>query len=130
MNDLKTHFSRFKEQYEVVLFGSQASKTASNYSDYDIAIITRNLDEDFNIGVQLEGLKLYRRNLDIHIFELFPITIQISIIRNYQVIWGDPVEISAYFYSYRKKWVDCRHRILSNQFTHYSERLKKFNHLH
>ena len=36
---------------------------------------------------------------------------------------GDPLEIAEYFYGYRKKWKDCEYRILSNQFSHYTERM-------
>jgi hypothetical protein len=60
---------------------------------------------------------------DVRVFELFPIDIKISIIQNYEVIFGDPLEISEYFYHVRKKWDDCKHRILSNQFSSYRERL-------
>jgi len=60
---------------------------------------------------------------DVRVFELFPIDIQISIIQNYEVLFGDPLEISEYFYEFRKKWDDCKHRILSNQFSSYHERL-------
>ncbi len=42
---------------------------------------------------------------------------------NYQVVFRDPLEISEYFYSFRKKWDDCKYRIFSNQFSSYSERL-------
>ena len=60
---------------------------------------------------------------DVRVFELFPIDIQISIVQNYEVLFGDPLEISEYFYSFRKKWDDCKYRILSNQFSSYNERL-------
>ena len=60
---------------------------------------------------------------DIRVFELFPIYIQASITNNYLVLFGDPLQISEYLYCYRKKWDDCKHRILSNQFVNYRERL-------
>ena len=60
---------------------------------------------------------------DIRIFELFPIDIKISIVQNYEVLFGDPLEISEYFYEFRKKWDDCKHRILTNQFSSYREKL-------
>ncbi len=125
---LKEHFSNLKGQFEIVLFGSQASETASLRSDYDIAIITRSNNRKYNLQKQWDVLKFSQSILDIRIFELFSITIKISIIRNYKVIWGDPLEISEYFYSFRKIWKDCRHRILSNQLMHYSERLKYIQH--
>ena len=60
---------------------------------------------------------------EIRIFELLPIHIQISIIENFKVIFGDLLEISEYFYQFRKKWDDCKDKILSNQFVSYKERV-------
>ncbi len=128
LTSLKEHFSEIQNQFEGVLFGSQASETASLRSDYDIAIITRSDNHQYNLQKQWDVLKYSQSNLDIRIFELLPLTVQISIIQNYKVIWGDPLEISEYFYSFRKIWKDCRHRILSNQLMHYSERLKYIQH--
>ncbi len=51
------------------------------------------------------------------------VNLVVSIIDNYKVVFGDILEISEYFYSVRKKWDDCKHRILSNQFSSYRERL-------
>ena len=124
---LKDHFDLLKDQFEIVLFGSRATDNYALNSDYDIAIITRLTDKPNNLQHQWDVLKFSQRNLDIRIFELFPLTIQISIIKNYKVILGDPLEISEYFYYFRKKWNDCKQRILSNQYSHYKERLKFIN---
>ena len=91
--------------------------------DIDIAVISRNKNKKENIELQKMILGKYPRQFDIRIFELLPIYIQISIIENYKVIFGDPLEISEYFYYFRKKWDDCKYRILSNQFSSYHERL-------
>ncbi len=92
-------------------------------SDIDIAVLSRIQDKAKNIQLQRELLGQFPLRLDVRIFELFPIDIQISIIQNYIVIFGDPLEISEYFYEFRKKWDDCKYRILSNQFSNYRERL-------
>jgi hypothetical protein len=42
----------------------------------------------------------------------------------YTVVFGDPLEISEYFYYYRKLWKDVEKRYLENQFTSYKEILQ------
>lgn len=83
--------------------------------------LEKNLEK--NIELQERLLGKFPLTFDIRVFELFPIYIQISIIDNYKVVFGDILEISEYFYSIRKKWDDCKHRILSNQFSSHRERL-------
>jgi len=60
---------------------------------------------------------------DIKIFELLPLFIQIEVIENYQVLFGDKLDISEYFYHYRKIWEDMANRIESNRFTSVSEKM-------
>ena len=55
---------------------------------------------------------------------LFPIHVKYSVIQNHIVILGDPLEISEYFYIFRKKWNDAKFRILSNQYTSHEEHLE------
>jgi hypothetical protein len=112
-----------KDKYEIVIYGSQVEGGIRPDSDIDIAVITRESKIENNIEIQKELLGMYPLNFDVRVFELFPIYIQISIIENYKVLFGDILEISEYFYSFRKKWDDCKHRILSNQFSSYRERL-------
>ena len=123
INEICKIIAPLKEKYEVILFGSTVEGGIRPESDIDIAIITRNKNEKQNIELQKSLLGEFPLKFDIRVFELFPIDIQISIIRNYKVIYGDPLEISEYFYYFRKKWDDCKYRILSNQFTSYHERL-------
>ncbi|MHA1272192.1 MAG: nucleotidyltransferase domain-containing protein [Promethearchaeota archaeon] len=118
-----------KGKYEVVLFGSQIEGSARPNSDIDIAVISRSQDSKVNLNLQNNLLGQFPIKYDIRVFELFPIDIQISIINNYIVIFGDPLEISEYFYIFRKKWDDCKYRILTNQFSSYKERLKIINSL-
>ncbi len=123
IEEMKEILEPLKEKYEIILFGSVVEGGMRPESDIDIAIITRNKNEKQNIELQKSLLGKFPLKFDIRVFELFPIDIQISIIRNYKVIFGDPLEISEYFYYFRKKWDDCKYRILSNQFTSYHERL-------
>ena len=108
---------------ETVLFGSIIEGGIRPNSDIDIAVLSRKKDKTANIQLQRELLGQFPLKFDVRVFELFPIYIQISIIHNYEVLFGDPLEISEYFYEIRKKWDDCKHRILSNQFSSYHERL-------
>jgi len=120
---IRRELSSLKGKYEVILFGSMVEGGMRPTSDIDIAVLSRIQDKAKNIQLQRELLGQFPLRLDVRIFELFPIDIQISIIQNYIVIFGDPLEISEYFYEFRKKWDDCKYRILSNQFSNYRERL-------
>jgi hypothetical protein len=51
---------------------------------------------------------------DVRIFELLPINVEMSIVQSYQVLFGNKLEISEYFYPVRKRWDDYRHRFLEN----------------
>ena len=123
IEEMKEILDPLKENHEVILFGSAVEGGMRPESDVDIAAISRNKNKNQNIELQKSLLGKFPLKFDVRIFELYPIDIQISIINNYKVIFGDPLEISEYFYYFRKKWDDCKHRILSNQFTSYHERL-------
>ncbi|HDH44732.1 MAG TPA: nucleotidyltransferase domain-containing protein, partial [Thermococcus sp.] len=49
--------------------------------------------------------------------------IKIEIIRDYKVICGDELEISEYFYHFRKLWKDMEKRIKENQFSGVKEKV-------
>ena len=123
IDEMKEILALLKEKYEVILFGSAVEGGMRPESDIDIAVITRNKSKNYNIELQKSLLGKFPLKFDVRIFELYPIDIQISIIKNYKVICGNLLEISEYFYYFRKKWDDCKYRILSNQFKSYHERL-------
>ena len=62
------------------------------------------------------------------IFELLPLYIKIDLIQKYVVIFGNPYEISEYFYQYRKLWKDMVPRIKANQFQNVQEKLSLIEH--
>ena len=113
---IKQDLKKLGDQYEIVMFGSHISGGARPNSDIDIAIITRVQDKQKNINIWKDILAYNVKPYDIKIFELLPLRIKISIIQNYVVLFGDALEISEYFYKYRKLWDDCKHRIFANQF--------------
>ena len=112
LSDLKSDFEFIRDEIEgVLLFGSAAKGKLTTRSDIDIALVrpsTRRVL--FSVFERVGG------KYDIKIFEDLPLHIKMDIINNHQVIIGDEVELSYYFYRYRKEWQDMEHRVLSNQF--------------
>lgn len=113
-----------KEKCDVVIFGSFVNGEMRPKSDIDIAVITHLKDKEINIKIQKNLFGKAPLKFEIRVFELLPIYIQFSIIENYSVVYGDLLEISEYFYQFRKKWDDCKNRILTNQFKNISEKLQ------
>ena len=120
---IKEKLNFLKENYDVVVFGSFVNDEMRPDSDIDIAVISYQTDKEFNIKLWKNLLGKAPLKFELRIFELLPIYIQISIIEKYRVVFGDVLEISEYFYQYRKKWDDCKYRILFNQFISYKERV-------
>lgn len=118
---IKQKFEDLGKIYEIIVLGSYVQDCMKPTSDIDIAIITRSKSKEFNEKVRRDLFVYSQPQFDVRVFELFSIQIQASIIDNYIVLFGDLPEISDYFYQYRKKWDDCKHRILSNQISSYKE---------
>ena len=123
IEELRENLRVLKEKYDVILYGSHVGGGTRPNSDIDIAVISNEKNVEKNMELQEKLLGKFPLTFDVRVFELFPIYIQIYIIDNYKVVFGDILEISEYFYSIRKKWDDCKHRILSNQFSSHRERL-------
>ncbi|WP_297497210.1 hypothetical protein [Thermococcus sp.] len=60
---------------------------------------------------------------DMKVFEELPLYIQIEVIRSHRVIYGDELELSEYFYRFRKLWKDMEHRVNKNQFRSVREKV-------
>lgn len=119
-NDLKT-----LEKYQTVIFGSFLTKYfIPHRSDIDIAIITLNFEKEKNISLLKELAGEFSEKYDIKIFELLPLYLKIEIINNYRVLFGDPLDISEYFYHFRTLWRDMARRIKENQFKNITEKLE------
>ena len=101
----------FLEDYEVVIFGSYANKTANKRSDIDIAVITRMNDRARCIEIWKDLLGRSPSIYDIRIFELLPLQIKNSVIENCRVVFGDKLDISEYFYNFRKRSRSAREKI-------------------
>lgn len=122
IQDIKNDLSVLNN-YEVVLFGSYASGEADIRSDIDIAIITRENDRKKAMELWTKLLGKAPDNYDLKIFELLPLHIKASLFQNYKVIFGNRVDISEYFYYFRKLWNDMKYRFKDNQFKNIKEKL-------
>ncbi len=117
--DLKRDFEMFKEDaLGILLFGSSARMEDVERSDIDICIV-----RPVNDGLLTEMNQMLGGKYDIKVFENLPLYIQIEIIRDHKIIHGDEVELSAYFYRFRRLWADMVPRVEYNQFDSVGERM-------
>ncbi len=124
IEEIKNDLS-FCQKYWTVIYGSYITEHfISNRSDIDIAVITQKKDKETNLEIWNSLLGKAPPTYDIRIFELFPLYIQIEIINAHQVLFGDPLEISEYFYQYRKIWKDMELRVRESQFESIDEKIQ------
>lgn len=97
-------------RFEAVIYGSYVTGEYREGSDIDIAIITRAKEREKNFEIQKELWKA-KPIYDVRVFELLPLKVKASVMENYIVLFGDELEISEYFYHWRKMWEDVKHRI-------------------
>jgi len=108
----------------VVVYGSWVRGEATPRSDVDVAVVTRTEDVDANLRVMRSLLGKTPPGYDVRIFETLPLHIKAEVFSNYAVVYGDPLEISEYFYYYRRLWKDVEKRYRENQFSSYKEILQ------
>ena len=109
------------DAYWCVMYGSATTEKATSRSDIDVAVITQKYERSRNITILQSIIYLNQEPYDIKVFELLPLYIQIQIVHNYVVIFGDSLEVSEYFYFRRKIWKDMEKRYLDNQFSSIAE---------
>lgn len=107
--------------YEVVIFGSYVEGGFHPGSDVDVAVVTRDSRRTHNKSLYARLLGKVPPLYDLKIFELLPLVLKMAVITHHEVLFGNRVELSEYFYRYRKRWADCRHRVMDNQFTNFHE---------
>ncbi len=123
-DEVKNYLS-FCNKYWTVLYGSFLNEDfIPGRSDIDVAIISQSEKEQSNFDLMQNILKYNSPPYDIKIFELLPLYLKIEIVDNYEVVFGDPLEISEYFYKYRKIWKDMETRIKENQFNGIKEKIR------
>lgn len=112
LSEIKKDFEYIKDEVEgVLLFGSAAKGELSKRSDIDIALVRPR-----NKRVLLRVFERVGGKYDAKIFDDLPLYIKMDIIKNHIIIFGDEVELSYYFYRFRRDWKDMEYRIKSNQF--------------
>lgn len=112
------------KNFSVVIYGSYASGNFTSRSDIDVAIVTMKSNPSENKKIWQGVLGKVPYTFDLKVFELLPLEIKASIIQNSIVVFGNPLEISEYFYHFRKLWEDLKPRFTANQFTSLQEKLK------
>ncbi|ATZ60811.2 MAG: nucleotidyltransferase domain-containing protein [Methanosarcinales archaeon Met12] len=119
--DIKRDFEFINDSVKgVLLFGSCAKDERSKSSDIDVCLVS---PEDKSVL-----LKVFERlggKYDIKIFEDLPLTVKMSIINKHQTVFGDEIELSHYFYRFRKEWADAEPRIRRNTFSSAREMIRQ-----
>ncbi len=123
LNQIRKELQVLQER-DVVLYGSHIRGEARPNSDIDIAIVSRSPNKEQNFALQKSLIGIVAPIYDLKVFELLPLKVQKSIADEFSPVFGDPLDLSEYFYSYRKRWADCRYRIFDNSFSSYEEQLK------
>ncbi|MGQ4892634.1 MAG: nucleotidyltransferase domain-containing protein [Candidatus Njordarchaeia archaeon] len=123
LDEIRKELSPLRK-YWVVLYGSCVYGESTPRSDIDVAIITRIKSIRENLEIFKDVLGSVKPCYDVRIFELLPLNIKISVIEKYVVVFGDPLEISEYFYTYRKIWKDAKRRYMLNKFKSFKEKLE------
>ena len=112
VTELRKEFEFIRDEVEgVLLFGSAAKGELSKRSDIDIALVGPE-----NKSVLIRVFERVGGKYDVKNFDDLPLYIKMDIIKNHQIIFGDEVELSYYFYKFRREWKDMEYRIKSNQF--------------
>lgn len=118
IEEFKKDFKEFENLCEgILLFGSYAKKEPHIRSDIDICLIKPSKE------LLITLYKRFNGKYDIKIFEQLPLYIKMDIIKHHITIYGDELELSEYFYFYRKLWKDMQPRIQQNQFKNLEERM-------
>ncbi|WP_297464379.1 nucleotidyltransferase domain-containing protein [Thermococcus sp.] len=119
IEQLRRDFRPFKDDcMGILLYGSYAKGEATKRSDVDICLVKPKPGTYERVLEKLGG------KYDVKVFEELPLYIQIDVIRNHRVIYGDELELSEYFYRFRKLWKDMEPRIKENRFKSVSEKIK------
>ena len=109
------------QRREAVVYGSFCSGLTAR-SDIDVAVITRATSPAAQRRIWSSLLGTAPSRYDLKVFELLPLEVKMGVIRNYRVIFGNRLEVSEYFYHFRKLWEDSAHRYYENQFSDFREK--------
>ncbi len=96
---------------DVLLFGSYVSGQFRDGSDIDIAVLSHSEDREYAKELKKRIIWEVPALYDISIFETLPTVVKADILQDYQVLFGDPLEIGEYLRKYWKEWQDYEHRL-------------------
>lgn len=112
LQEIKEDFEFIKDKVKgVLIFGSAARGELSKRSDVDICLIRPKYKR-----ILFKVFEKLGNKYDVKIFENLPLHIKMNIIKEHVTVFGDEVELSYYFYRFRKEWKDMEHRIEKNRF--------------
>ena len=116
---IKKDFAEFKKGcLGIILFGSYARRDQTRRSDVDICLVKPLREILEKINSKLGG------KYDIKVFESLPLHLKIETIENGKLIYGNEIELSEYFYPFRRLWSDMRRRMAENEFRGVEEGMK------
>lgn len=121
LENIKKDFEFIKDEVKgVLLFGSRAAGKTDKRSDVDVCLVSpKNKKLIFKVFERLGD------KYDVKIFEELPLHVKMDIIKNHKTVFGDEVELSYYFYSFRKEWRDVEPRIKENRFKSAREMIRR-----
>ncbi|WP_297068278.1 nucleotidyltransferase domain-containing protein, partial [Thermococcus sp.] len=97
IEQLRRDFRPFKDDcMGILLYGSYVRGEATERSDVDVCLVNPKAGTYERVLERLGG------KYDVKVFEELPLYIQIEVIKNHRVIYGDELELSEYFYRFRK----------------------------
>ena len=119
MEHLKKDFRDFKGRCQgILLFGSYVEAEQTKRSDIDVCVVNPSKGVLNDISGKLGG------KYDLKVFDNLPLYIKLEIIRHHVVVYGNELNLSEYFYFFRKLWQDMEHRIAENEFKDFTERMR------
>jgi len=95
---------------DVLLFGSFVTGEFREGSDIDISILSHSENIEVMIDLKTKLLGTIPDYYDISIFEALPTIVKASVLQNYKVLFGNPLEIGEYLRTYWKEWQDYSYR--------------------
>lgn len=120
-DNIKGDFEFVKDEARgVLLFGSHAAGRADKRSDVDVCLVSPK-----DRKVLLKVFEKLGGKYDVKIFEELPLHIKMDVIKNHMTVFGDEVDLSHYFYNFRKEWRDMEHRIRENRFASAGEMMRQ-----
>ncbi|MBN1234900.1 MAG: nucleotidyltransferase domain-containing protein [Methanotrichaceae archaeon] len=94
----------------VLLYGSQVRGEAGPRSDIDLCLVAPQATDRAALWRKFISL-LRDDQYDVHIFEILPLHIKMSVIEEGVVLHSrDVLELYEYFYPFRREWEDQKHR--------------------